>query len=112
MHMNRIKVGIIGVGLWGVNHIEAYRGLPHAPVFAVADPAPGRAQAVAKKFNIPHWFENFEELCALEEIGAVSIVSPEADHLKPVEAAARAGKHILLEQPIAYRSEEHTSELQ
>jgi UDP-N-acetylglucosamine 3-dehydrogenase len=100
--MNRVKVGIIGVGLWGVNHIEAYRGLPHAEVFAVADPAPGRAEAVAKKFNIPHWFENFEDLCAVEQIDAVSIVSPESEHLKPVEAAARTGKHILLEKPVAY----------
>ena len=100
--MDRVKVGIIGVGLWGVNHIEAYRGLPQAEVFAVADPAAGRAEAVAKKFNIPHWFENFEELCALPEVDAVSIVSPESQHLKPVEAAARAGKHILLEKPVAY----------
>jgi UDP-N-acetylglucosamine 3-dehydrogenase len=100
--MNRVKVGIIGVGLWGVNHIEAYRGLPHAEVFAVADPAPGRAKEVARKFGIPHWFENYEDLCAVNEIDAVSIVSPESAHLKPVEAAARAGKHILLEKPIAY----------
>jgi UDP-N-acetylglucosamine 3-dehydrogenase len=100
--MERVKVGIIGVGLWGVNHIEAYRGLPHADVVAVADPVPGRAEAAAKKFNIPHWFENFQELCALQEIDAVSIVSPESEHLMPVEAAAAAGKHILLEKPIAY----------
>jgi UDP-N-acetylglucosamine 3-dehydrogenase len=100
--MDRVKVGIIGVGLWGVNHIEAYRGLPHAELFAVADPVPGRAEAVAKKFNIPHWFENFEELCALQEVDAVSIVSPESEHLMPVKAAAAAGKHILLEKPIAY----------
>ena len=100
--MDRVKVGVIGVGLWGVNHIEAYRGLPHAEVFAVADPAPGRAEEVARKFNIPHWFEKYEDLCALKEIHAVSIVSPESEHLKPVEAAARAEKHILLEKPIAY----------
>jgi UDP-N-acetylglucosamine 3-dehydrogenase len=99
--MNRVKVGIIGVGLWGVNHIEAYRGLPHAEVFAVADSSPGQAEAVAKAFNIPHWFENSEELCALDEIHAVSIVTPETEHVGPVEAASRAGKHILLEKPIA-----------
>jgi len=100
--MDRVKVGIIGVGLWGVNHIEAYRGLPHAEVFAVADPVPGRAEEVAKRFNIPHWFQNHEDLCALKEIDAVSVVSPENQHLKPVEAAAQAGKHILLEKPVAY----------
>ena len=86
--MDRVKVGIIGVGLWGVNHLEAYRGLPQAEVIAVADPAPGRAETIAKQFNIPRWFQSFEDLCAVKEIDAVSIVSPEAEHLKPVEAAA------------------------
>jgi len=100
--MDRVKVGVIGVGLWGVNHVEAYRGLPHAEIIAVADPVPGRAQEISKAFNIPHWFENYEELCALKEIEAVSIVTPESAHLKPVEAAARARKHILVEKPMAH----------
>jgi UDP-N-acetylglucosamine 3-dehydrogenase len=100
--MERVKVGIIGVGLWGVNHVEAYRGLAHSEVIAVADPVPGRAKEISKTFNIPHWFENYEDLCALEEIQAVSIVTPESEHLKPVEAAAKAGKHILVEKPVAY----------
>jgi predicted dehydrogenase len=100
--MQRVKVGVIGVGLWGVNHVEAYKGLVHSEVFAVADPVPGRAKEVSETFHIPHWFENYEDLCALKEIQAVSIVTPESDHLKPVEAAARAGKHILVEKPMAY----------
>lgn len=100
--MDRVKVGVIGVGLWGSNHVEAYRGLPHAEVIAVADPVPGRAQQISDAFKIPYWFENYEDLCALKEIEAVSIVTPESEHLKPVEAAAQAGKHILVEKPMAY----------
>jgi UDP-N-acetylglucosamine 3-dehydrogenase len=100
--MERVKVGVIGAGLWGVNHIQAYRGLPHAEVVAVADPVPGRAEEVARNHNIPHWFEDYEELYALTEIDAVSIVTPESEHLNPVEAAARAKKHILVEKPIAH----------
>jgi UDP-N-acetylglucosamine 3-dehydrogenase len=100
--MERVKVGVIGAGLWGVNHIEAYQGLAHAEVVAVADPVPGRAEEISKTFNIPNWFVNHEDLCALKEIQAVSIVTPESEHLKPVEAAAKAGKHILVEKPVAY----------
>jgi predicted dehydrogenase len=100
--MERIKVGVIGVGSWGVSHLEAYRGLPHAEVVAVADPAAGRAKEISKSFNIPHAFENYEQLCALKEIDAVSIVTPESEHLKPVMAAAQAGKHILVEKPMAH----------
>jgi UDP-N-acetylglucosamine 3-dehydrogenase len=100
--MDRARLGIIGVGLWGVNHIEAYQGLPYADVVAVADTAPGRAKEIAGKYNVPRWFENYEDLCAVRDLDAVSVVTPEAEHLGPVEAAARAGKHILVEKPMAH----------
>ena len=99
--MEKIKIGVIGCGLWGSNHIEAYRGLPHAEVVAVADTSSQRAEEVAKTFNIPRWFDNHEELCALKDLDAVSVVTPEAEHLKPVVTAAREGKHILVEKPVA-----------
>ena len=100
--MERVKVGIIGAGLWGVNHIAAYQGLPLADVIAVADPVPHRAEEIARKYNIPHWFQDYEELCALKDLDAVSIVTPESEHLRPVEQASRAGKHILVEKPMAH----------
>lgn len=100
--MDQVRVGIIGAGLWGVNHIEAYLGLPLAKLAAVADPVPGRAEEIARKYNIARWFESYEDLCACGEIDAVSIVTPESEHRKPVEAAASAGKHILIEKPIAH----------
>lgn len=99
--MKTTKIGVIGVGSWGVNHVEAYSALPHAEVIAVADSSPGRAEEVARTYNIPHWFNHYEELCALTAVDAVSIVTPESEHVKPVEAAAKAGKHILVEKPIA-----------
>jgi len=99
--LDKVRMGVIGTGLWGVCHIEAYQGLPHVEVVAVADSAPGRAEQVAKTYNIPRWFINHEGLCALKELDAVSVVTPESEHLKPVEAAARAGKHILVEKPIS-----------
>jgi UDP-N-acetylglucosamine 3-dehydrogenase len=99
--MKKTNVGVIGVGTWGVNHIEAYRSLPQAEVIAVADSLPKRAQEIASTYNIPYWFDNCEELCALNELDAVSVVTPESEHVKPVEVAAKAGKHILLEKPIA-----------
>ncbi len=99
--MRKTKVGVIGVGAWGVNHLEAYSALPHAEVIAVADSSPGRAEGVARSYGIPHWFNSYEELCALSELDAVSVVTPESDHVQPVEAAAKAGKHILVEKPMA-----------
>jgi UDP-N-acetylglucosamine 3-dehydrogenase len=101
VELEKVRVGVIGVGLWGLCHAEAYLGLLNAELVAVADSSPGRAEAVARSLNVPRWFENYEALCELKEIDAVSIVTPESEHLKPVETAAGAGKHILVEKPIA-----------
>src|SRR5581483_6237083 len=97
----KLKVGVIGAGLWGTAHILGYRALPYVELTAVADSSPGRARTAAQKHGIPQWFENYEDLCALAELDAVSVVTPEAEHLGPVRAAAEAGKHILVEKPIA-----------
>ena len=99
--MDRIKVGVIGVGLWGTMHVEAYQGLPHVEVIAVADADALRAEQTAAAYGVPKWFGDYKDLCALEELNAVSIVTPESEHLGPVLAAAAARKHILVEKPMA-----------
>jgi len=96
-----VRVGVIGVGLWGTMHVEAYQGLPHVEVVAVADADARVAERVAATHGISRWFADHRELCALQNLDAVSIVTPEAEHLGPVLAAAQAGKHILVEKPMA-----------
>jgi UDP-N-acetylglucosamine 3-dehydrogenase len=97
----RVRIGVVGAGRWGAEHLETYRGLPNAELVAVADSFPGRAEQAAKTFGIPRWFTRYEDLCTLENVDAVSIVTPESDHLGPVLAAAKAGKHMLVEKPVA-----------
>ena len=96
-----VKVAVIGAGRWGSEHLRTYASLPNVEVVAVADNAPERAEQAAKSFGIPHWYTRYEDLCMLEEVQAVSVVTPESDHLRPVLAAAKAGKHILIEKPVA-----------
>src|SRR5438477_7660464 len=104
----RVRIGVVGAGRWGAEHLETYRGLPNAELVAVADSFPGRAEQAAKTFGIPRWFTRYEDLCTLEDVDAVSIVTPESDHLGPVLAAAKAGKHMLVEKPVA----ENTTDVQ
>ena len=101
-----IRVGVIGLGRWGVEHLAAYRGLPNVDVIAIADTAGDRVDEVGRALQIPHRFTRYEELCGLAELDAVSIVTPESDHLGPVLAAARAGKHMLVEKPVATNTAE------
>jgi predicted dehydrogenase len=87
--------------MFGELHLETYRAFPDVEVVAVADVREGRLREVAAKYQIPHTYVNAEELCARKDIEMVSVVTPEPLHLAPVLAAAQAGKHILLEKPIA-----------
>ncbi len=98
---SKARVGVIGCGLWGTAHLVAYQGLPHVVVTAVCDASAEAARNTAKSYGIAHWFDSYEDLCALEGLDAVSVVTPEADHLGPVLAAARHGLDILVEKPAA-----------
>jgi predicted dehydrogenase len=100
----RVRIGVIGAGRWGTEHLETYCGLPQVQLVAVADSAPGRAEDAARRFGVSHWFTQYQDLCNFEGVDAVSIVTPEANHLGPVLAAAKAGKHMLVEKPVAENS--------
>lgn len=99
--MAKLRAGVIGAGAFGEIHIAAYQSLSDVEVVAICDSSPRRLREVATKYRIPHRFTDFEELCARKDIDLVSIATPEESHLAPVRAAAKNGKHVLLEKPIA-----------
>ena len=66
----------------------------------------GKAQASASQFSVPLVFDTPEALCASPEIDAVFIVSPDALHLPHVLLAAKHGKAILCEKPLALNAGE------
>jgi len=95
-----LRVGVIGCGA-GVFHLEGYAEEPRAEVVALAGLEADRCQQLAKKFNVPHVYRDYTELLAHPDIQAVSIVSPNFLHLPMTLAALEAGKHVLVEKPLA-----------
>lgn len=96
-----VKVGVIGTGRFGENHVRAYAESPLCELVAVADVDRRRAEIVAARYGVAHVYDSFQELLANPEIAAVSIATPAHQHAEPALAAAHAGKHILIEKPIA-----------
>lgn len=97
-----VRWGVIGCG-----GIAARRTIPElkkmvsgAELVSVMDLAADRAAEVAKRFGVPHHCTTEEELLA-QKLDAVYIATPQNVHCRQVVAAARAGKHILCEKPIA-----------
>src|ERR1043166_4942030 len=99
-----IRFGLLGCGriarrhsdLLGGNHIDG------ASLTAVCDPVRARADAIASKFSIPGDYD-IDGFLARKEIDAVAVLTPSGMHPKHVIACARAGKHVVVEKPMALR---------
>jgi len=96
-----IRVGVIGLGAFGEFQIQAFRGLPGVEVAAVASRSGERAREIAARYGIPRWYDDHEALCADAGIDAVTIATEESRHVEPALAALAAGKHVLVEKPLA-----------
>jgi len=103
--ISKLKVGVLGVGLIGELHARVFSEIPTADLVAVADADEERARRVGEQLKC-EYCSGCSELLNQENIEAVSICTPDRYHLQPAIAAAKAGKHILLEKPIARTVEE------
>jgi UDP-N-acetylglucosamine 3-dehydrogenase len=104
--MERIKVGVIGLGWFGEHHIDTLQALPLADVTAVCTRREERLKEIANKYNIKKTYTNYHELLADKDIDMVSIVTHVYDHMQPAIDAINAGKHVFLEKPMANNAEE------
>jgi len=100
--------GIIGCGWVADAHAWGVRALADAGVrlVAVADRDRERASAIAARFDVEGIHQDFHELLARDDIAAVSVCLPDFLHHEAVLAAARAGKHVLCEKPLALTVDE------
>lgn len=99
--MRRIGYGVIGLGFFGEKHAEVAAALPNVELRAVCTRQDRRRREVQKRFAVPSAYRDYHELLADPTIEAVSVVTHVDDHVERTVAALRAGKHVLLEKPMA-----------
>lgn len=102
--MATLGIGIIGSG--GIArgaHLPGYKALENdgVRILACADINEATARQAAEQFDVPHVFTNYRDLLAMEEIHAVSVCTPNYLHMQPTIDALEAGKHVLVEKPLA-----------
>ncbi len=97
-----LNVGIIGAGRIGRVHARslAYT-IPTARIVAIADEVEDAARQVADQYRIPRVYQHYQDLLATPDLDAVLICSSTDTHADIIIDAARAGKHIFCEKPIA-----------
>lgn len=105
--MAKVKVGIIGTG--GIAkgaHIPGYQAIEDVEIVALCDISPKVVEEAGEKFKVANVFTDYRKLLEMEEIDAVSVCTHNAAHMKPTIDALEAGKHVLVEKPIALNAEE------
>jgi predicted dehydrogenase len=96
-----LHVGVIGAGYWGPNLIRNFNEAPGAEPVAVADLSPDRLRTIRKRYPSIHTSTDHRELLADASIDAVAIATPISTHRALCEEALAAGKHVLVEKPLA-----------
>jgi len=99
--MDRLRIGVIGLGWFGEFHAETIVGVPNLELAALCTRTPDRLKALGEKFGGKKTFTDYRELLADPGIDAVSICTMWDQHTEPAIAALEAGKHVFLEKPIA-----------
>ncbi len=103
----KIGIGLIGCGsIAQESHLPALKRIPTARLVAVADSEKSVAKAASEKFHAEYSYDDYERLLDLDDVEAVDICTPTKYHADIVVGAAKAGKHVLCEKPIALSLED------
>jgi UDP-N-acetylglucosamine 3-dehydrogenase len=99
--VQRVRIGLIGCGLFGESHLQAFRAVPRAEIGALYDIDRSRAEEMARTYSVPRVCDSMEHLIGIPDLSAIDVVTPEETHLEPVLASCKAGKHVFVEKPLA-----------
>ncbi|NLG52003.1 MAG: Gfo/Idh/MocA family oxidoreductase, partial [Chloroflexi bacterium] len=101
--MDRIGIGIIGCGYWGINYVRVFEELGESEVKAVCDRRPERLAEVEKRFPCLHSTTNHQDLLKSPDVDAVVVCTEASSHYPIVSEYLTAGKHVLVEKPMTTR---------
>jgi predicted dehydrogenase len=99
MHSKSVGYGVIGCGVIATTHCEAIKDTPGAELVAVFDIDPERAKNIGERYGVPFYTDQAAFL-AQPGLDVVNILLPTGFHSAIGIAAAKAGKHVLVEKPI------------
>jgi UDP-N-acetyl-2-amino-2-deoxyglucuronate dehydrogenase len=95
-----IRIALLGCGRISANHVEAIARVDGLELAAACDTVEARAKATGAKAGVP-WFTSYDEMLATVPCDAVAIATPSGLHPAHGMLAAKAGKHVISEKPMA-----------
>jgi predicted dehydrogenase len=101
-----VRVGVIGFGQWGPNHVRNFRAIEECDVVRVCDAASGRLTLARKQFRDLELTTDSATITQAADVDAVVIATPVHSHVALATQALKAGKDVLCEKPLAATVEE------
>lgn len=101
-----VRVGLIGCGIWGRNYIRNFEHLDAVEMYAVSDPDEENVKRALRLMPSARPTTNPAELLADPMVDAIIVAAPASAHFDLAKAALAAGKHVLVEKPLANKSAE------
>lgn len=101
-----IGVSVVGYGYWGPNLVRNFSDVPGARLVSVCDLDGRRLETVKNRYPGVEVTAEFEEVLRDPRVDAVAIATPASTHFRLAMRALMAGKHVLVEKPIASSTEE------
>jgi len=96
-----MKIALAGQGAFGIKHLEAIRNIPRIEVVSLAGGSADSTREVAEKWKIPHWTTDLAESLKQPGVEAVILTTPTQMHARQGVECMRAGKHVMIEIPVA-----------
>lgn len=101
-----VNFGIIGFGVIGRAHLEAARSAGNIKVVGVADISENALKIAREVYKVGNTFADYHDLLSMQDLDAVIVATPPHTHAEITTQAAKAGKHVLCEKPMAMNSSE------
>jgi UDP-N-acetylglucosamine 3-dehydrogenase len=103
--MKKLGVAVIGTGQWGKNHARVYKELPSTELIAICDVNTERAKAMAAQYGVKA-YTNSTIMLKNKDIEAVNVCTWSTILAKEALKALNAGKHVLVEKPMATNTQQ------
>ena len=103
---SKLKIAIVGVGIWGINHGKLYNEHPMCELVAVCDQNKATADTAAQLLGCPEVYYDYQEMMQRCDFDAIAIVTPDFAHADIAICAANAKKHMIIEKPLATTRDE------
>jgi predicted dehydrogenase len=104
--MNKIRLGVLGVGRWGPNLLRCFHTHANVEVVAVVDKQPNRLKLIQERYPEIQVSSSENDILKNPEIDAVVISTPTETHYRLTKTALENGKHVFVEKPLAKSSRE------